>query len=108
MNEDKEIASDDVSEKQFDIRLKPGETNIHPRIKKTVIRGQSDGWKYFSLAGELGFDIALPMALGLIVGTKLDARWGTSPKIAIGLFVFGLALSCASLIRIVKDVSRKG
>ncbi len=84
-----------------------GHTAVHPRVKKKVPKAKTSGMKYFSLAGELGFDIALPMVGGLIIGTKLDARWGTAPRWTVGLFVFGLALSCTSLIRIVRDVTRK-
>ncbi len=98
---------DTVEEKKFDLHLDDEDAIAHPRIKKDLPKRQTSGMKYFSLAGELGFDIALPMVLGLIIGTKLDARWGTQPKITIGLFIFGMVLSCTSLIRIVRDVSRK-
>ncbi len=102
------LSEDDIGEKKFDLVVDSRDTLAHPRVKKTVEKRKTSGFKYFSLAGELGFDIALPMVGGLIIGTKLDARWGTQPKLTVGLFLFGLALSCASLIRIVRDVSHKG
>lgn len=98
---------DTIGEKQFDLQVDTSETMAHPRIKKAPVR-KTNGFKYFGLAGELGFDIALPLAAGFILGAKIDARYGTQPKATIGLFVFGLLLSCASLIRIVRDVSDKG
>lgn len=98
---------DTIGEKQFDLHIDDGSTEAHPRTKKIQPKAKTSGLKYFSLAGQLGFDIALPMAAGLIIGTKLDERWGTQPKATIGLFLVGLGLSCASLIRIVQDVTRK-
>lgn len=98
---------DTVEEKIFDLVVDEQNTSTNPRIKKVISKGSSSGMKYFSLAGQLGFDIALPMVGGLIIGNKLDARWGTQPRWTIGLFLFGLGLSCASLIRIVRDATRK-
>ena len=96
-----------VAEKRFDLVMDHDHTAVHPRVKKVVLPKKTGGMKYLSLAGELGFDIALPMVGGLIIGTKLDARFGTVHAWTIGLFMFGLVLSCASLIRIVRDVTRK-
>jgi F0F1-type ATP synthase assembly protein I len=96
-----------IAEKKFDIDMDGQATNVRPRVKKTVPKEHTSGLKYISLAGELGFDIALPMAAGLIIGVKLDAYWGTQPRMTIGLFVLGLVISCASLIRIVQDVNHK-
>jgi hypothetical protein len=100
-------SEDDIGEKQFDLHMDTSETMTHPRVKKNAPIRQTNGFKYFGLAGELGFDIALPIAAGFILGAKIDSRYGTGPKATIGLFIFGLLLSCASLIRIVKDVSGK-
>jgi len=98
---------DSIEEKTFNLRVDEGDTRLSPREKKTGNRGQTNGWKYVSLAGELGFDIALPMTGGLIIGIKLDEYWGSQPKATIGLFLLGLVISCTSLIRIVRDVARK-
>lgn len=97
---------DIVEEKKFDLTLDGSEANVSPRAKK-IVKKQSDGWKYVSLAGELGFDIALPMVVGGIIGMKVDEHWGTQPKATIGLFLIGLGIGCTSLIRIVRDVIRK-
>lgn len=99
---------DGVGEKQFDLELGPSGTNTHPREAKPRPKTTGGGWHYFSLASELGFDIALPMVLGLIVGTRVDQHFGTQPKATLGLLVVGLVISCASLIRIVRQVMRRG
>ena len=96
-----------VSEgEHFDVILEDVETGIRPRKVKAVEKKSSErggGWQFASVAGQVGFDIALPMALGLVGGVKLDERWGTRPKATLLLFGLGFVISCASLIRIVRD-----
>lgn len=106
--EDKE--EKDLSGDSFDVVLEDVETGIRSRVvpKSVIKKSQQTGWEFASVAGQIGFDIALPMVLGLVIGTKLDERWGTKPTFTLGLLVVGLVLSCASLIRIVRDASRKG
>lgn len=97
-----------MEDEQFDVILEDVETGIRPRVApKSVVKQQQTGWEFASVAGQIGFDIALPMVLGLVIGTKLDDRWGTRPRFTLGLFVVGLVLSCASLIHIVRDATRK-
>lgn len=106
MRTDQAIPSDT---NHYDVILEDVETGIRPRkikISETKKSGKG-GWEFVGLAGQIGFDIALPMALGLIGGVKLDERWGTRPKATLILFGLGLVLSCASLIRIVRDMSVK-
>lgn len=94
----------------FDVILEDVETGVRPRKIKPAEKKKSavgSGWQYTSLAGEIGFDVAVPMVAGLIIGAKLDERWGTQPKATLLLFGLGLLFSCASLIRIVRDVLNK-
>lgn len=93
----------------YDVILEDEEGNIRPRKIKTLIpkKPQDGGWRYVGLAGQIGFDIALPMVVGLLAGVKLDAAWGTRPKATLLLFFIGLCLGCASLLRIVRGVSHK-
>lgn len=93
----------------YDVILEDVETGIRPRkVKATEKRATgSAGWEYVGLAGQIGFDIALPMVLGLVAGVKLDERWGTRPRATLVLFFLGLLMSCASLIRIVRDMMHK-
>mgnify|MGYP001568115122 FL=1 len=101
----------DISEGEyFDVILEDVETGIRPRKPKSTDKKLSDnggGWQFVSVAGQVGFDIALPMVLGLVVGVKLDERWGTRPNATLILFGLGLVISCASLIRIVRDALRR-
>lgn len=99
-------SKDQAEGEYFDVILEDVETGIRPRKMKAAdksVADKSGGWQFASLAGQIGFDIALPMVLGLVVGVKLDERWGTKPNATLILFAVGLMISCASLIRIVKD-----
>jgi len=98
---------DGVGEKQFDLEIGEGKTLAHPRFRKQKSGRKGPDWKFFSLAGELGFDIALPMVLGLICGIQLDARFGTHPRATLILFVIGCVIAGTSLIRIVRDASKE-
>lgn len=95
---------------QFDVVLEDVETGIRPRklkVEDKKKRSTGNGWQFVGLAGGIGFDVVLPMVIGLLVGTKLDEYWGTRPKATLLLFLGGLGLSCASLIRIVREMSVK-
>ncbi len=103
--------SDEPEDEQFDVVLDDVETGIRPRKLKpadTKKRQSGSGWQFASLAGQVGLEIAMPMVLGLIAGTKLDEHWGTRPKATLLLFSVGLILGCTSLIRIVRDGIGKG
>lgn len=91
-------------DEQYDVILDDVESGIRPRKLKTDVKKKKKGmgWGAATALGEIGFDIALPMALGLFIGTKLDAQWGTRPKATLVLFLVGLVLGCTSLIRIVR------
>ncbi len=93
----------------YDVILEDEEGNIRPRKTKPADpkKIKDPGWRYVGLAGQIGFDIALPMVVGLLVGTKLDDVWGTRPKATLVLFFIGLVFGCTSLLRIVKEMSVK-
>lgn len=98
----------EVGEKQFDLILDKDSDVLHPRVRKPPKQAEKGrGWQFISLAGELGFDIALPMVMGLVGGRYLDARWGTHPRATLVLLGFGFVIACTSLIRIVRDAMKK-
>jgi F0F1-type ATP synthase assembly protein I len=59
-----------------------------------------------SLASELGFAIALPIAGGAIIGQFLDNRFHTGPRITLSLLFFGLFIGAANIYFIVKESER--
>jgi|GEM_PF-3547262 len=102
-----ENPNDEVGEKQFDLVMDNTHGVLHPRIRKHLKQTKSRGWQFISLAGELGFDIALPMVGGLAFGKFVDGKLGTHPKATLVSLGIGCIISCTSLIRIVKDAQKK-
>lgn len=98
------VKEDKSANEHYDVVLEDIEDPIRPRQGKSVQKEESpSGWQLFAGTGEVGFEIALPMTVGLIVGVKVDEMWGTRPKATLAFFLVGLVISCASLIRIVRD-----
>lgn len=103
----KSKTTDEVSEKQFDLVLEEDHGFLHPKVRKPLKKIKKRGWRFISLAGELGFDIALPMVGGLVLGKFFDERWNSHPKATLVFLGVGFVIACASLIRIVLDVIKK-
>ena len=80
-------------DEQYDVILDDVDYGIRPRKIKVDLKKKKKpmGWGMATAIGEIGFDIALPMTLGLVVGGKLDAHWGTRPKATLLLFFLGLS-----------------
>lgn len=97
-------------EEQFNVLLEDEEGFIRPRKRKETkaVKSRGGGWQLAGVAGQIGFDVALPMVGGLIIGIKLDTVWGTHPKMTLILLVVGIVLGCTSLIRIVRQALKKG
>lgn len=97
-------------DEQFDVILEDEEGFIRPRKRKEtkIHKSHGSGWQLAGVAGQVGFDVALPMVGGLIIGIKLDDVWGTQPKATLILFIVGILLGCTSLIRIVRQALNKG
>jgi predicted F0F1-ATPase subunit len=98
-----------VTHEHYDVILEDVDGSIRPRKIKAEATKKASGnpWQFATVAGEVGFDIALPMVLGVVVGGRIDAWWGTRPKATLILFFVGILFACASLIRIVRDAVRK-
>lgn len=97
-------------DEQYDVVLEDEEGFVRPRKRKEAKekKVKANGWQLAGVAGQIGFDVALPMVGGLIIGIKLDKVWGTHPKMTLMLFCVGILLGCTSLIRIVRDALRRG
>lgn len=99
-----------MNEEQFDVILEDDEGVIRPRKTKPIPKGKQkeNSWEWAGMAGQVGFDVALPMVVGLMIGLKLDDLWGTRPNVTLILFGVGIIIGCTSLIRIVRDASKRG
>lgn len=94
-----------AEKEQFDLVLDPKKTTVTPRTGEADVDGQK-AWRYVGIAGQMGFDIALPIVIGLIAGVELDKRWGTAPKAVLTLLGVGLFVSAMVLYQSIKDMMR--
>lgn len=60
-----------------------------------------------SLASELGFSIALPIAGGAILGQFLDLKLNTAPKLTLSLIFFGLFIGAVNIYYIMKETEKE-
>lgn len=79
-------------------------------VSQRVKRGRRERistWQYVGLAGQMGFDIALPIVGGALLGTFLDKRLSTYPKATLVLLLVGVVLSLVTFIRTIQEIMNK-
>lgn len=60
-----------------------------------------------SIASELGFSIAIPIAGGAFLGQILDGKFHTTPRITLSLIFLGVFIAGANIYLIIKDTKEK-
>ena len=61
-------------------------------------------WAYVGL----GFEIVVPIVLGLLLGLWLDGRWGTRPWLALTGVLLGIAAGFFNFFRAVLGATKGG
>ncbi|HEX5042198.1 MAG TPA: AtpZ/AtpI family protein [Candidatus Polarisedimenticolaceae bacterium] len=59
-------------------------------------------WAYVGL----GFELVVPIVLGLLLGLWLDGRWGTRPWLAVTGVVLGIAAGFYNFFRVVLGTTK--
>lgn len=59
---------------------------------------------YLGYVGQVGFVIAIPIAGGVALGSFLDTKWGTYPKMTLGGLMIGIIISIINFIAVVKEI----
>jgi ATP synthase protein I len=59
-------------------------------------------WAYVGL----GFEIVVPIVLGLLLGLWLDGRWGTRPWLAVVGVLLGIAAGFYNFFRVVLGATK--
>lgn len=65
------------------------------------------GVYFLAQASEIGFSIAIPIALGVLGGVWLDKQWGTHPKATLSLLLVGIFFAFLSLFYVVRTFSKR-
>lgn len=60
--------------------------------------------RIYALASTIGFQIAVPIVVGILGGRFLDRKLGTEPWLLVVCLLLGLAASMAGLVKIIKNI----
>ncbi len=90
---------------EFELDVLGRETKTRRRSFKRA--GQPDtSWYYFGIVGQIGFSIAIPIAGGAIIGSVLDRKLGSYPRLTLGLLGAGVILSFVTFYQTIQTVLR--
>jgi F0F1-type ATP synthase assembly protein I len=97
-----------VADNRKKFRLKEGKLIPLDQNEYDLMATEEDKNRLFegiSLASDLGFAIAIPIAGGAILGSILDQKLNTQPKITLSLIFFGIFISFYNIYKIVRKNS---
>ncbi len=66
------------------------------RMLRRRKQGPPNVWRSVGLIGLVGWSVALPMLIGVAVGTWIDRQWPSRFSWTVMLLVAGLAAGCAN------------
>lgn len=92
----------------YDLTVHEGTVTSKPKKRSSNDdREKRSAWWYAGYFGDIGFTIAVPIAGGAFIGSYLDRRWATYPKMTLILLFTGVLLSLIQFIRIIRDIVQK-
>lgn len=91
----------------YDITLSGGLKGAKPKnvAKKKYIR--DDLWLYLGIAGQVGYIVAIPLALGAIGGSFVDSRFGVHPKGIYTGLTLGFIVSVIGFINLIRELLKQ-
>ncbi|MCB0154426.1 MAG: AtpZ/AtpI family protein [Anaerolineae bacterium] len=64
-------------------------------------------WRESLIALSLGWELALPIFAGVLLGQLLDQWLGTLPTFTLGLLTLGIGLGYYNLLRFIRRIDRR-
>jgi len=64
--------------------------------------------RIYALASTIGFQIAVPIVVGILGGRFLDRKFGTEPWLLVICLLLGLAAAMAGLVKIIQNIFGEG
>ena len=96
-----------VSER-WELGINGHQTLVRQRRKKlTSQKVSGDSWWYLGRIGQIGFDIAIPIVGGALLGKYIDSLVGSYPKATLTLLLLGVVLSLVTFIRTIQEIINK-
>jgi len=91
---------------KFDVDVGGDVPVIRPRppnkVRRVAVR-----WNDWGRVSALGFDIAIPIVGGALLGAYVDRRLFTYPKATLLLLFVGVGIGIATFIKRVKEIMSK-
>ncbi|MFZ2025088.1 MAG: AtpZ/AtpI family protein [Microgenomates group bacterium] len=72
--------------------------------KRTGLKQEKPALFYIGYVGQVGFMIALPIAGGAALGSYLDTKWVSYPKMTMIGLVLGIVISIINFIAVIKEI----
>jgi F0F1-type ATP synthase assembly protein I len=72
--------------------------------QKEIDKNKLKEFKVWSLAGQLGFSIAIPIVIFALIGRIIDKALGTSPFILLGGILLSIFVSSWLIYKKVRDI----
>lgn len=92
---------------RWDMGFNGSETLVPARRKKpTKQKVSSDSWWYLGRIGQIGFDIAIPIVGGALLGKYIDNLVGSYPKATLIFLLMGIVLSVFRFVQIILELIR--
>lgn len=98
-----------MAEHNKDEKSKLGEAIGRRAQRKLRARARHDRSAWFGLGmfGLIGWSVAVPTLLGIVIGTWLDRRWPGQVSWTLTFIIIGVALGCLNAWYWVRQESRR-
>lgn len=74
------------------------------RVEKESSKVDEEKINVWVWTTQLGLEISLPIALGGLIGSALDSRLGTQPRMTLSLLFFGIIVSFYTLFKKTRSI----
>lgn len=86
-----------------DNKLKIHEEKLQKKEKKQ----ENKLYQSISIATQLGYSVSLPIVGGAFLGSFLDNKFNSAPKLTLSFIFFGLVVSGYSVYKMIKKLDNK-
>jgi ATP synthase protein I len=94
--------------KRFELRLREGNLIKEERLKEEIEdQKRSKFYSSVGMASELGFILSFPIVGGILLGSFLDKKFSSYPKLTLSLIFVGVIVSFCNMYEVMKGYFKK-
>ena len=97
---------DTKEKKQFNLSLSDEGDIIKTSRGETPKKTQPSVWFYLGTFGNIGLSIALPIVIGVLVGSWIDTKYGSKPTATLIGIIIGFIISIFGFVQMIRKVIR--